>query len=109
MNQNNKILKSFIKGLELKENKVIVKILNKLIDKNIISDDEKEQCKEILGELDIEIRICSECGRFMYEGYCIEGGDGYFCNDECLYKNMTREEFDELYADGEGDSYYTEW
>ena len=33
----------------------------------------------------------------------------YYCSDECLEKNMTREEFEELYDGGEGDSYWTEW
>lgn len=30
-------------------------------------------------------------------------------SDECLYKNMTQEEFDALYDDGRGDSYWTSW
>lgn len=56
-----------------------------------------------------KIRICSECGRVMTEGYCIENGLDYYCSDECLHKNMTQEEYLELYDDGNGDSYYTEW
>lgn len=44
----------------------------------------------------------------MHEGYCIEGGFAYYCSDECLEANMTREEFEELYEDG-GDTYWTEW
>jgi hypothetical protein len=55
------------------------------------------------------LRQCSECGDGMNEGYCIEGGLAYYCTDECLEKNMTREDFLNLYDDGEGDSYYTEW
>jgi hypothetical protein len=45
----------------------------------------------------------------MLEGYCIEGGFEYYCSKECLLKEMTWEEFLELYDDGEGDSYWTEW
>lgn len=57
----------------------------------------------------MEARQCSHCKKYMMDGYCIEGGDEYYCNDECLESNMTREEFDALYNEGEGDSYWTEW
>ena len=66
--------------------------------------------EELVDELDLEhIRVCSECGKPMYEGYCIENGAEYYCSDECLHKNMTQEEFDTLYDDGNGDSYWTSW
>ena len=56
------------------------------------------------------VRQCSVCGNLMYEGYCIEGGVSYYCTDECMSEDgMTREEFEELYADGDGDSYWTSW
>lgn len=54
-------------------------------------------------------RICSHCGKPMKEGYCIENGLEYYCSDECLYKHYTEEEYNKLYDDGNGDSYYTEW
>lgn len=54
-------------------------------------------------------RICSECGAVMNEGYIIDGGEAYYCGDTCLEKNMTRAEFNELYDEGEGNSYWTEW
>lgn len=63
---------------------------------------------ELLMEQKID-RSCDECGKPMTEGYCIDNGFEYYCSDECLEKNMTRAEFERLYADGEGDSYYTEW
>jgi hypothetical protein len=44
----------------------------------------------------------------MNEGYVIESREWY-CSDECLHKHVTPEEFLELYDDGDGDSYYTEW
>jgi hypothetical protein len=56
-----------------------------------------------------EMRICNKCGKEMLEGYCIEGGFEYYCSKECLLEEMTWEEFLELYDDGEGDSYWTEW
>ena len=54
-------------------------------------------------------RRCSECGELMTEGYCIENGMAYYCSEKCLHKNMTEEEYLELYDDGEGDTYWTEW
>ena len=29
-----------------------------------------------------EIRTCDECGIEMVEGYCINGGEEYYCSDE---------------------------
>ena len=74
----------------------------------IDKEDLIKESEEWLNDLK-EKRICSECGREMIEGYCIENGLDYYCSDECLHKNMTEEEYLELYNDGEGDSYYTEW
>ena len=53
-------------------------------------------------------RTCDECGKGMNEGYYIECGE-YYCSDVCLHKNMTPEEWDELYNDGDGDSCWTTW
>lgn len=57
----------------------------------------------------MSFRICDDCGDLFDEGYCIEGGFRYYCSDACLEKHMTLEEFEDLYDDGEGDSYWTEW
>ena len=54
-----------------------------------------------------EYRICSVCGEKMREGYMWEGGDGYYCSDECLHKEMTQEEYLQHYEDG--DMFYTQW
>lgn len=54
-------------------------------------------------------RICSECGKEMKDGYVIDGGMEYFCSDECLHKHYTDEEYLEMYDEGNGDSYWTEW
>ena len=56
-----------------------------------------------------DFRICSECGKHMGQGYVIDAGLEYYCSDECLHKHYTEEEYLELYADGYGDSYWTEW
>ena len=53
------------------------------------------------------MRICSECGKEMVQGYCIDNGIEYYCNAECLGKHYTDEEWADLYATG--DSYWTEW
>lgn len=54
-------------------------------------------------------RKCSECGAGMSEGYVIEMGCAYYCSDECLSKNYTQAEWESIYSDHFGDSYYTEW
>lgn len=56
-----------------------------------------------------DIRKCNECGKHMTEGFCIGGGQEYYCTEPCLHKHFTPEEWEELYADGESDSYWTQW
>ena len=64
--------------------------------------------EELVDELDLEhSRCCSECGKPMYEGFCIENGAEYYCSEECLHKNISEEEYTKLYDDGKGDSYWT--
>lgn len=55
------------------------------------------------------IRFCSHCRRPMDEGYCIDNGLEYYCSDQCLTQHMTMKEFEELYDEGRGDSYWTDW
>ncbi len=64
------------------------------------------------GDIDMAnapFRICDECGKLLYEGYCIDNGQEYFCSAACLHKNYTEKEFAEMYANGNGDSYFTSW
>lgn len=64
----------------------------------------------LVDELDLEhIRCCSECGSPMYEGFCIENGAEYYCSEECLHKHLSEEEYNDLYDDGKGESYWTSW
>lgn len=66
--------------------------------------------EDIVEELDLQhIRCCSECGKPMYEGFCIESGLEYYCSEECLHKNLPEEEYAKLYDEGRGDSYWTSW
>lgn len=53
-------------------------------------------------------RVCEECGKPMIEGYVVDGSETY-CSKECLHKHITEEEFNDLYNDGEGDTYWTTW
>ena len=53
-------------------------------------------------------RKCSQCDKVFNEGYCINGGEKYYCSDECLHKNISKEEWDKHYTD-EGNSYWTVW
>jgi hypothetical protein len=55
---------------------------------------------------------CDDCGAGMNEGYVIAELEPYmqtYCSDECLHKHITPAEFEELYDDGDGNSYWTEW
>lgn len=58
-------------------------------------------------EEDRTIRKCNECKKEMLSGYCIDNGLEYYCSDNCLYKNYTKEQYNDLY---ENDiAYWTEW
>lgn len=54
-------------------------------------------------------RTCCNCGAGMDEGYVIEGGVQLYCSDDCLHLQISPDEFEKLYDDGNGDSYWTEW
>lgn len=55
-------------------------------------------------------RYCVACGENLtHEGFVIDDGLAYYCSEECLHKDYTEEEWTEMYADGEGTSYWTEW
>ena len=66
--------------------------------------------EELVDELDLQhTRCCSHCGNPMYEGFCIENGAEYYCSEECLHKHLSEEEYNDLYDDGKGESYWTSW
>ncbi|MDO4497288.1 MAG: hypothetical protein Q4B58_05625 [Bacteroidales bacterium] len=53
-------------------------------------------------------RRCSECGKLMREGYCLDMGVAYYCSRECLHSEYTDEEWTAECEDND-QSYYTEW
>ena len=55
------------------------------------------------------MRVCSECGKIMFEGYCINNGEEYYCGIVCLNKHYTDAEYKAMYNNGHGDSYWTDW
>jgi hypothetical protein len=52
---------------------------------------------------------CDECDTPMNEGYCLFGGEHYFCSDKCLFEKLPIEEWNVLSRDEDSDSYWTEW
>ena len=54
-------------------------------------------------------RACEICNLPLIEGYCVEGGITYYCSDKCLKEHFSENEWEDMYADGESDSYWTSW
>lgn len=83
-----------------------------ILNSGLITDEIRNAIVEAFQENDNEdsfnIRQCNNCGKYFVEGYCIEGID-YYCSDECLFKNMYQEQYDDLYDEGNGDSYWTDY
>jgi len=52
---------------------------------------------------------CDECDSGFNEGFVVSNGENYYCSKKCLHKHITPKEWDELYNNGDGDSYYSEW
>ena len=72
--------------------------------------------KEFLDEFNQDnnnLRVCSHCGRFMYEGYLLDWR--YACSDECaiaLYDGdeaQLREDIRASVEEDDGDFFWTEW
>lgn len=54
------------------------------------------------------MRVCDDCGAKMRQGFVIDAGTQYLCED-CHPKHYTPEQWEIEYANGEGESYWTEW
>lgn len=54
------------------------------------------------------MRTCDDCKATMRQGYVIDAGVKYLC-ETCHPKHYTPEEWAVEYADGESESYWTEW
>jgi hypothetical protein len=52
---------------------------------------------------------CNCCGEKMSEGFCINGGEEYYCSDVCIQSQYTVGQYKELYDNGNSDTYWTEW
>jgi len=76
-----------------------------------MSVNKDDEAAAVLDEItrDNERRRCEACNKEILEGYCIDGGEEYYCSDDCLHTKYTDKEFQEMYDDGNGDSYWTEW
>lgn len=59
------------------------------------------------------LRVCSHCGKFMFEGYLLDYQ--YACSDECAialyggYEKRLREDIRMSVEEDEGDYFWTEW
>ena len=69
----------------------------------------EEVGQDLLKIINNHPRLCSICSKPMDEGYCIENGMEYYCSDECLHEVYDDEEWQLMYEDGNGDSYWSEW
>ena len=70
-----------------------------------LADNEEDSIVEVLEEIGIEARICSNCKKIIVRGYCIYDGEEYACSDSCLYTII-----DEEYSEADDDTYYdTDW
>lgn len=93
------MLKTRYKGLEIIKDRRFWNVENRAF----------PNLKSVIGHLDTYGRTCSSCGKFMCQGFVIENGESYYCSDECLHKDISEKDYEELYDDGNGDSYWTEW
>ncbi len=55
-----------------------------------------------------DIRVCTECGRLMDEGY-IDADFHYYCSDKCLHRQYSEELWNYLHENFEDDYFWTEW
>lgn len=73
----------------------------------------KQQFLDEFNEKEDNLRVCSKCGCFMYEGYIL--GDEYACSDECavaLYDGdepRLRADIEKSMNGGPDDFFWTEW
>jgi hypothetical protein len=71
--------------------------------------DIKREFLDAFNELNDDLRVCDNCGRFMCEGYLLD--TRYACSDECaiaLYEGDEAQLREDI-GDGDGDYFWTEW
>lgn len=73
----------------------------------------KKEFLDVFNEKNDDLRICTNCGCFMYEGYLL--GIEYACSDKCaieLYQgdeSQLRKDIKESIEDDNGEFFWTEW
>lgn len=77
-------------------------------DENTSEDVVAESFVDYWWNTDRTCRRCSECGKLMREGYCVDMGVAYYCSKDCLHTDFTDEEWNEE-CENNDQSYYTEW
>ena len=73
-------------------------------------DSKLSDVEEVLPE--IGLRVCTQCGDLHAEGYFFEGDTTYYCSEECMLKEVTMDEYMELYElseEGHDGAFYTQW
>lgn len=53
--------------------------------------------------------FCAECYKPMVQGFTLYDDAAHYCSEACLTKHISMERYLELYDDGDGDCYWTEW
>ena len=58
-------------------------------------------------------RKCTHCNSGMNNGYVINDGEEYYCNDKCLHSKYSIKEWEEMSSDkvnsNSMENYWTEW
>jgi len=54
-------------------------------------------------------RKCSVSGEGMNWGYVVNDGEEYYKDAQALYTKYSPAEWDEMYEEGNSNSYYTNW
>lgn len=54
-------------------------------------------------------RVCDECDSIATEGFVVADGEYIYCSEICLHKHISPSEWLEMYDDGDGNSYWTQW
>ena len=79
----------------------IIKITEFINEHNVPEEDVNE-----LADL-LDIRVCDNCGDLMFQGHYIDEIYGYYCDDKCLNKSISKEEQEQLYE--QDLLWWTEW
>ena len=87
---------------------IATKLVNEVNDIiEYIATNEVEKIDWKLSDLGIEVRICTNCGKLMFDGYVVNDGDEYYCSDTCFDEEIGMENLYKMYEDEE--AYYTQF